>query len=87
MLVQKWDFEKHEYEPHVVDDKLHVVLITEDMNEIVNCINCEKAMTFGESYTSKQYHTSVGLGYPVCENCYDVERKLDEKERKRSYER
>lgn len=50
-----------------------VVLTTEDMDLNINCTNCGKETTFGACYTSKALHNSFGLGYPVCEDCYNKE--------------
>jgi len=30
-------------------------------------------MVYGDGYTSKTIHNSVGFGYPVCEKCYNKE--------------
>ena len=45
------------------------------MDKIVNCANCGKELKFGECYTSKTIHTEIGMGYGVCEECYDKEEK------------
>jgi len=73
MMLQKWDFEKHEYLPFEVPDDRIVVLYTEDMDQPIDCTNCGKHMTYGEGLTSRTIHNHVGLGYPVCQDCYDVE--------------
>jgi len=43
------------------------------MDKIVNCANCGKELKFGECYTSKTIHTEIGMGYGVCEECYNKE--------------
>lgn len=80
MIVQKWNFKKHEYETISVDDiTFHSPLYTTNMGERVNCINCKKDTVFGACYTSRQYHDNngFGFGYPVCEECYKKEVELD----------
>lgn len=41
------------------------------------CPNCGKKVTFGSCYTSKEIHTPHGFGYAVCENCYNIERAIE----------
>ena len=72
-IVQKWDFKKHCYENKQIDDKCS--LFETDMEKIVKCPNCNKDMKFGDGYTSRQYHNNIGLGYAVCEKCYEEEWK------------
>lgn len=72
MRLQKWNYEKHEYEPFDSPAKF-TVLYSSDMSEPIQCANCGKDMTYGEGYTSQTIHNDLGLGYPVCENCYEVE--------------
>lgn len=78
-FIQRWNFVKHKYEPHTPNHEL--VIYTEDMDLEIKCTNCEKDMVFGDAYTSKQYHNRIGIGYPVCEQCYEVEVMQDRKER------
>lgn len=82
MLLRKWDYEKHEYEPYIVPDEWECRYSGFDMSEIINCCQCGKEVMFGECYTSLEVHTFYGIGYMVCENCHDVEmeRKLCEQE-------
>ena len=51
------------------------------MSTIVNCAECGKEMQYGEGYTSGLIHTSGGMGYCVCESCYEKELQV-EKEKK-----
>lgn len=74
MILQKWNFKTHEYEPFESPAKV-LSLYSEDMLAEVDCANCGKRMTYGEGYTSRTIHNHVGLGYPVCEDCYEIERK------------
>ncbi len=74
MILQRWNYDKHEYEafnsPAVI-----LSLYSEDMLEEVDCASCGKRMPFGDGYTSKEIHNRVGLGYPVCSDCYEAEIK------------
>ena len=82
MLLRKWNYEKHEYEPYNVPDKWDCRYYWFDMTEIINCCQCGGKVTFGECYSSQEIHTSVGFGYMVCEECHNIEmeRRTDKKE-------
>ena len=73
--LRKWNFETHEYEPFEVPDDRRLVLYTENMAQEIDCTNCGKDMTYGDGYTSKTIHNPFGIGFPVCENCYESEVK------------
>lgn len=81
MELRKWNYEIHEYNPMEVPDEWNVLLYTDDMDEIVNCPHCGKELPYGETYTSKEIHNWVGLGYGVCEECYEEEWKRRKKYR------
>ena len=74
MVVGKWNYEKHDYDPHRIPGGWKCKVYSEDMDEIINCVQCGKEITFGESYTSLEIHSSVGFGYAVCEGCHNEER-------------
>lgn len=82
MLLRKWNYEKHEYEPYNVPDEWECTWYGTDLSKMINCCQCGKETTLGYSYSSLEVHTLVGFGYMVCENCHDVEveRKLSEQE-------
>ena len=73
MIVNKWDFKKHEYEKVEIPDNYNIILHSFDMGRKINCIHCKKELTYGECYTSRRYHTEHGFGYPVCPTCYEEE--------------
>lgn len=75
--LQKWNYHTHQYEPFESPATV-LSLYSEDMLEEVDCANCGKRMTYGDGYTSRTIHNHAGLGYPVCEDCYEVERKEEE---------
>lgn len=71
--IQRWNYKTREYDEYTPDPSWRIILYTTDMDAPINCANCGKAMTYGEGYTSKELHTSVGLGYPVDGECYEDE--------------
>ena len=73
MILQKWNYEKHEYEPYEVPDDWHVSIFSLDMDEIINCVQCGCEVKFGECFTSKEVHNNFGFGYMVCDKCYEKE--------------
>lgn len=73
MILQKWNWDKREYEDCEVPDDWNCKVYSEDMDEIVNCAHCGKKMRFGDCYTSVEIHTGVGFGYAVCLECYTEE--------------
>lgn len=73
MILNKWNYEKHNYEDYEVPNYWNVVLYSNDMEEIINCPHCGEEIEYGESYTSLEFHSHLGLGYSVCEECYNKE--------------
>lgn len=73
MVLNRWNYEKHDYEPYEVPDDWNVKMYSNDMGEIINCCQCGRRITFGEGYTSKEVHNNFGFGYIVCEKCNDEE--------------
>ena len=72
-MTKKWDFFNHEYEE--VENTPGIPLVA-DLDEYIQCANCHDPLLYGDSYTSKQWHNEVGLGYSVCEKCYNEEWRL-----------
>ena len=81
MIVGKWNYEKNDYDPYVISDDWRIVLYTENMDEIVNCCSCGREVEYGDCYTSKEIHNQVGMGFPVCEECYEEEWQRQRKAR------
>lgn len=73
MVLGKWNYETHDYDPYKIPDEWNVPLITDDMEEIVNCPHCGKELKYGDTYTSKEIHNYIGLGFGVCSECYEKE--------------
>lgn len=84
MLLKKWNYQTGEYDPFESPATV-LSLYSEDMLAEVDCASCGERMTYGDGYTSKEIHNNFGLGYPVCENCYEEEVKRD-KENVSKYE-
>ena len=75
MILRRWNYLTHSYEPHIVPDNWHVTTYEADMETKVNCACCGKQITHGDAYCSMEIHTHLGLGYDVCESCYAEEMK------------
>lgn len=70
-FINKWYCKDHAYYP--VEVPVEVILEGKTMDQMVMCANCFKNGRYGEMYTSREYHTERGLGYPVCTECYEEE--------------
>lgn len=75
-VLRKWDFKLEKYLPYEIPVNWNIALCEVDMNTVIDCAGCGKSIPYGESYTSRTIHTDVGLGYALCEDCY--EKELDE---------
>ena len=71
MKIRKWNDEKNDYDFMEVPDDWKLPLYSEDMDEIINCVNCGREVKYGDCYTSMRYHTNAGFGYYECEECYE----------------
>lgn len=77
MKVQKWNSKTRNYEPYDLPEGC--LFYSEDLTKISPCCQCGKKKEFGEMFTSKEVHTQIGLSYPVCEDCYELEVERSEK--------
>ena len=73
--MKKWNFKTLEYEEYTVPDNWKVKLFSNDKNEKINCAACGKPMIYGDGYTSRTIYSLCDIGYEVCKDCYDKERK------------
>ncbi len=78
-MAEKWDFEKHRYEPYSLPP--FATIYENDMEKIVVCAECGKPMKFGTSYVSLAIHNFMGFGYAVCEECHRKELAAKYKEK------
>lgn len=74
-MAKIWDFKDKVYHDYELPEGAK--LISYDTEEVISCASCGKEMKFGEGYTSLRIHTSMGLGYAVCEDCYCEEIKIE----------
>lgn len=71
---KKWNYVTHSYDDYYVPvDKKLVFSDPGSLDTIINCCQCLKEIKFGDSYTSLEVHTEMGMGYAVCEDCYNQE--------------
>lgn len=70
MKIRKWNDEKNDYDFVDIPDNWKCPLYTDDMSELVNCVNCGAIVKFGDTYTSMRYHNKLGFGYYECEKCH-----------------
>lgn len=68
--INRWDFTLEKYIPYNIPKEWKITTFETDMNAICNCVRCGKEITFGECYTSREFHTENGFGYATCEGCY-----------------
>ena len=73
MILNRWNWKTREYEAYEVPDSRRVVVYVADMAAIVDCASCGSSKPYGEMYTSREIHTPMGMGYSVCEKCYEAE--------------
>ncbi len=73
ITAEKWNYETKSYDPVLIADSCS--LYEEDMDTVVTCPHCGNDLVFGEGYTSREIHNAYGLGYSVCQDCYEEELK------------
>lgn len=72
--ARKWNFKTKEYESYEIPDGATASAYCY-MDKVITCAECGKKMLYGDGYTSRKIHTVSGMGYMVCERCYDKEWK------------
>lgn len=83
-MLQKWDPRRRTYLPYMIPGNWNVSIFEWDLETVVTCAGCGQRLSFGDSYTSRQIHTTAGIGYAVCRKCYD--REWNEEKRQREAE-
>ena len=73
--IRKWDYETHSYRKYGVPKDWIIAFCCADMSQIINCAGCGKELPYGETFTSLELHTKTGIGYGVCNECYEKERE------------
>ena len=72
MKAQIWDPKLKKYFPYELPDSWDTATIR-DLGDEVNCAHCGRRLPYGDCYTSREIHTLIGIGYAVCESCYEQE--------------
>lgn len=75
MILGRWNRGIRDYEPYRIPDDRRIRLHCDDVNELIDCVSCGRELTFGEAFTSLEFHTPMGFGYGVCPECYEEERR------------
>lgn len=75
MILKKYDYKMHTYKNFEVPDDRDVRLSVDDLKEVINCANCGREVVTKDTYSSLTIHNRIGLGYCVCEDCYEKEWK------------
>ena len=86
MVLRKWNRQKRKYEPYIVPSDWRLVLHTDDMSELTDCPHCGQPVPYGDAYTSTEIHTHRGIGYMICEKCFEAEWARELAYRKEQYE-
>ena len=79
--IRKWDYETHSYRKYGVPMDWFISAFCADLSQHINCAGCGKVLPYGETFTSLELHTKMGIGYGVCKECYEQEwerRRRDE---------
>ena len=71
--VLRWLPNKHKYKKYRLP--VGACLHSDDMDKVVSCASCGQKIKYGDTYTSRQIHTGIGIGFAVCSECYEKELK------------
>lgn len=71
--IRKWDYETHSYRKYGVPKEWNISTCCADMSQHINCAGCGKVLPYGETFTSLELHTKMGIGYGVCKECNEQE--------------
>lgn len=72
MVAMRWNGKK--YEAVIIPEIPPQPGVCFDMDYMIHCPNCKKAVTFGESYTSRRWFFRPGVfGMYVCPACHEEE--------------
>lgn len=67
-LACLWIEELRQYIPYQLPDGSS--LYEKNFNKMVSCCKCGKKIKFGDCYTSREVHNSIGMGYAECGDYY-----------------
>lgn len=77
--ILKWNCEAHAYEEY--NPPWECSCYEVDMNKVVHCAACGRAVTYGYCFTSLEIHNAAGFGFAVCGECCgeEFDRKVKSK--------
>lgn len=75
MKLSKWNYKTHSYDLVDVPNEWRCSTYEDDMDTLINCPHCGSEFKVGDGYTSMEFHTWLGFGFIVCEECYKEELK------------
>lgn len=75
MRLERWNYKTREYEPYEVPDGRRVRGLCWNLTELIDCAACGREIEFGSAFTSHEIQSKSGLGYGVCPECYEEERR------------
>lgn len=83
IIARKWLPKEHKYlDGYKLPPNCNIIPYFENedpLKKMTACAHCSTAVTYGDAYTSLEIHTyEWGMGYPVCEKCYEEELKRRE---------
>ena len=82
--IQKWDPDRHCYDPHPYPSEWNVGFFSTDLDELINCACCGKELPYGHIYTSRELYDGSGMfGMAVCPKCHEAEWKREKERRKK----
>lgn len=73
MILKKWNYETNQYYDYEIPNDWKCKIYSEDLEAIINCPHCGKKIKYGDSFTSFEFHNQFGMGYGVCDECYQEE--------------
>lgn len=74
LIINKWNQDNKGYQEEEFDPgKYNLKTFTDVMNEVIHCPHCLQELHLGESYTSIEYRTPLGVGYCICYRCHQKE--------------
>lgn len=83
MKLNKWNYETKSYDTIEVPNEWNCLVMSDNMEDILNCPHCGREIKYQDGYTSLEIHTPMGIGYIVCHECYfkgEVKRRLESRE-------
>lgn len=73
MILNRWNWKTRKYEPYEVSNNWSIATLVFGKGVWVDCASCGACIPYEATYTSLEIHTPIGIGYMVCEKCYDEE--------------